>query len=879
MKKMILIFLFLCLFFPYGIKASTMRKYGEADNYKSQYINRFSNYQRYILSGKSGMISKSEFTATLVSGSSYLINGKEYWTSSVSDLLDNAHYYVGSGLNTKTNDKLSGVRVTEYIKHGISVKGNGTYNTPWEFVDAYSVKVASSINDPLVSVTVNTPLVSFNSSANITIKEAYGYMYSGKDDCNLVKKSVALNDPYLFEYEIRNIKKDVDCVAKFEPRKITIKYNCAPGEGTVSSQVVNYNGSYSIKGALCARSGYEHVGWESAGTTFNLNQTGTWTIKEGESGLSNNVITLRAVYKDITSPTVKLAAVDKNNNSTVLQSETTFKPSDGTSAYTGDFNVKNGNWFNKQLQLNFTLVDASGIKNVYRRYNSANSATAGDYTNPGDVTIDGIKWNDITSSFDSSTGKLTSYVNDGGYRKLQYLVIDNNDNKSTITVTAKMDLVNPTCTLEYDGTNIKFKSKTDALTSVASYGMGNSSTPSYNSKTSVTFANGTTYGYVKDEGGNENKCSLTFNETPNYRIANNYYITLEDAFKAASNNNVIYLLHNYTDSSNATTNKTVSLNLSNHSLTRSNDSSGNRGPITSSGGTLTLLGGGSSGTLNARLVSTGGNLVIRGAYLSNRGYAVHFDSGSGTLTTSGETIGSSTVKTKITSTAYTPVYRDDDAGGNMTLENTNIFTTFRNKNAIHLGEKTGTTITIGNGCILGNGYTDADGSGDSDYGTRAAVITIRGANTAIIVEGDAIIAAGEYAGDPITARASDSSVTINGSASLYANNSTVGSGMFCVESAKHNNVSPSGVSVTFNTSGEIHARGGRVYGETNVPQQSLTVSKGSFCCNPYDDYLFYNGKPTNKKLSVSDGSCNFVKMTNIDTTSSATINNLKKASK
>ena len=76
----------------------------------------------------------------------------------------------------------------------------------------------------------------------------------------------------------------------------------------------------------------------------------------------------------------------------------------------------------------------------------------------------------------------------------------------------KIDRTKPTCKLKVTTAGVEFESKTDNNV-LTSYGMGNSTTPSYNSSTSMGLAVQTYYGYVIDEAGNENTCKATLTST------------------------------------------------------------------------------------------------------------------------------------------------------------------------------------------------------------------------------------------------------------------------------------------------------------------------------------------------------------------------------
>ncbi len=110
--------------------------------------------------------------------------------------------------------------------------------------------------------------------------------------------------------------------------------------------------------------------------------------------------------------------------------------------------------------------------------------------------------------------KLT-FTKDGVYtNESPGKVYDNAGNSTTCPAdqSFKVDSTKPTCKLSVSLSGITFASKTDN-NGVTAYGMGTSTTPTYNSSSTLNVGVGTFYGYVKDEAGNENTCKATLVST------------------------------------------------------------------------------------------------------------------------------------------------------------------------------------------------------------------------------------------------------------------------------------------------------------------------------------------------------------------------------
>lgn len=98
-------------------------------------------------------------------------------------------------------------------------------------------------------------------------------------------------------------------------------------------------------------------------------------------------------------------------------------------------------------------------------------------------------------------------------------VIDSNGNEGSCSISVKKDSEKPTCKLKVvsgtlsngvykDEPTVGFESTSDTISDVAAKGVG--TTKNYSQETFTVTANGTTkvYGYVKDNAGNENVCSI-----------------------------------------------------------------------------------------------------------------------------------------------------------------------------------------------------------------------------------------------------------------------------------------------------------------------------------------------------------------------------------
>lgn len=134
------------------------------------------------------------------------------------------------------------------------------------------------------------------------------------------------------------------------------------------------------------------------------------------------------------------------------------------------------------------------------------------------------------TSYGLGTGQVSYNKNDSftvtneGVTTVYGYVKDSNGKTATCSIVVKKDTVKPSCALSVlsgtkgsDGSYVSdviigFSSRTDATSGVSTYGITNSSTPTFNNKTRYTInTNGThkIYGYVKDNAGNVSVCDIS----------------------------------------------------------------------------------------------------------------------------------------------------------------------------------------------------------------------------------------------------------------------------------------------------------------------------------------------------------------------------------
>ena len=230
----------------------------------NRYIYDFTDYARYIKLGSSlpfgidnsnkpvvktgfntgGFLNEKEFTRSLNNGTSYLAPGIGYW------LMDNKILDVKVSM-PGPNPK-SGVRITEFVKHDVKVKGSGTKTNPWYFTDGYSVKITST-DQTLGTITGGCDHV--EEGGNCTFTVSYDAKH-GIDTSNCEKVVSSKGATFKREnniIKVLNVKSDISCFVDFGKNScVEVTFNNQGGTGGMAGKKIYYKYGYGwFSDGLC----------------------------------------------------------------------------------------------------------------------------------------------------------------------------------------------------------------------------------------------------------------------------------------------------------------------------------------------------------------------------------------------------------------------------------------------------------------------------------------------------------------------------------------------------------------------------------------------------------------------------------------------------
>ncbi len=264
MKKFIYLLLGVLFLIPGVVLASST--YDQGLKIANKYIYDFPDYSRYIkVTGQlpfavsstnipmynadfttGGFLNEKEYARSLTSnGASYLAPGIGYWLVGRKILDVKAAEFNNSNVT-------SGVRVTEFTKHDVKVKGSGTKTNPWYFTDGYTVKIGSS-DQSLGTVTGGCEHVQEGGSCVFTL--SYDPLQGiNTNNCKTLVESKGGTFTHSGNtVTVRNVKSDISCVIDFGGNAcLKVKFANAGGSGGMADKVIYYKYGYGwFSDSLC----------------------------------------------------------------------------------------------------------------------------------------------------------------------------------------------------------------------------------------------------------------------------------------------------------------------------------------------------------------------------------------------------------------------------------------------------------------------------------------------------------------------------------------------------------------------------------------------------------------------------------------------------
>jgi uncharacterized repeat protein (TIGR02543 family) len=85
--------------------------------------------------------------------------------------------------------------------------------------------------------------------------------------------------------------------AKWTANTYTVKYDCNGGSNAPSSQTATYDSTFTVATNTCTKTGYTFNGWYDPTNVSWTSWTGKWKYVNGQHGITNNTLILKAQWK------------------------------------------------------------------------------------------------------------------------------------------------------------------------------------------------------------------------------------------------------------------------------------------------------------------------------------------------------------------------------------------------------------------------------------------------------------------------------------------------------------------------------------------------------------------------------------------------------
>ena len=226
------------------------------------YNNKNIGYDNRLITG--GLINNYEVNTSFIDNFSYLKSSLPYWEIS------------GKKISDVSNSDDSNIKVTEYVKKGTKITGEGTYKNPWKFVEVYIVRLFST-DESMGKVTLGKAYAGYLDRASFEYTPLLGYKYSS-NTCGMLNDGNTLT--------LLSVTDDIDCYVSFEKDMKKITFDNDGGSGCISASIQKGQ----AYGNLCtpSKDNYTFDGWYT---------NKAYETKIESTDIVNDDITLYAKWK------------------------------------------------------------------------------------------------------------------------------------------------------------------------------------------------------------------------------------------------------------------------------------------------------------------------------------------------------------------------------------------------------------------------------------------------------------------------------------------------------------------------------------------------------------------------------------------------------
>ena len=176
----------------------------------------------------------------------------------------------------------------------VKTASNHTLYAHWT-LNKYTLTLTKGTGISKIYYKINgaTSYSSATSTQTLSVNYNSTYYYYGVASTGYTISSCTASSPCSGTMGTSAVSKTLSAKAK----TYTVKYDCNGGSNPPSNQTATYDSTFTVAANTCTRTGYSFNGWYDPTNVSWTGWSGTWKYDNGQYGITNNSLTLKAQWK------------------------------------------------------------------------------------------------------------------------------------------------------------------------------------------------------------------------------------------------------------------------------------------------------------------------------------------------------------------------------------------------------------------------------------------------------------------------------------------------------------------------------------------------------------------------------------------------------
>ena len=176
----------------------------------------------------------------------------------------------------------------------VKTASNHTLYAHWT-INKYTLTLTKGTGVSTTYYKINgaTSYSSATSTQNLSVNYNSTYYYYGVASTGYTISTCTASSPCSGTMGTSTVSKTLSAKAK----TYTVKYDCNGGSNAPSNQTATYDSTFTVATNTCTKTGYTFNGWYDPTNVSWTGWSGTWKYDNGQYGITNNSLTLKAQWK------------------------------------------------------------------------------------------------------------------------------------------------------------------------------------------------------------------------------------------------------------------------------------------------------------------------------------------------------------------------------------------------------------------------------------------------------------------------------------------------------------------------------------------------------------------------------------------------------